>query len=385
MPFILPMAETMDNDRLNSQFRNFLGAFADGAILFPLIASLSVSSGFSSVMLLGSVGVIYILAGSWFQIPMSVQPLKTIAIAAIVSGANSLEVRLAGAMVGIFCLSLWVLKPDRLADRIPKYLIHGIQAGLGLMLLRRSVESGFEGFSQGTHSEIAVILFGFITAWILGKIIGLPILGLIATIGTLIGISRGRSISVSHSDIHSIRWTFVLALALPQLVLTTANSVLGTYDAAKRYFGKSASRTTISRLLASIGLGNLAISLVGGLPFCHGSGGLTAHYRGGSNHWSSNLFIGGFCLFLAGIQFYFGGTTLNYPPLLLSLLLGVVGYYHFTLASPSWKVQAYRPALIVMGMIALMTQNLLWSLAFGLAIGSLSQFLLSKWMRYDFV
>jgi hypothetical protein len=303
----------------------------------------------------------------------------------MVSNASSIEVRLASAVVGVFCLSLWVLKPDRFADRVPKYLIHGIQAGLGLMLLRRAAESGFEGLSQGTPSQTFLILIGCLTAWGFSLISGLPLLGLIAAMGTLVGISHSKTLPIPTHVIHSIRWDFVLALTLPQVVLTTANSVLGTYDVATRYFGEEASRTTISRLLASIGLGNLAVSLVGGLPFCHGSGGLTAHYRGGSNHWTSNLFIGGFCLLLAGIQFFGGGTTLNYPPLLLSFLLGVVGYHHFKLASPSWKMPMFRPALIAMGIIALTTQNLLWSLALGLAIGSLSQFLLSRRERYDFV
>ena len=52
-------------------------------------------------MLFASAGIIYVLSGLWFRVPMPVQPLKAIAIAAVVSGASYLEVRWAGAVVGL--------------------------------------------------------------------------------------------------------------------------------------------------------------------------------------------------------------------------------------------------------------------------------------------
>lgn len=165
-----------------------------------------------------------------------------------------------------------------------------------------------------------------------------------------------------------LRWEMILALALPQVVLTGANSVLATRDVARRYFGDRAGKVTISALLASIGLGNLASSLVGGLPFCHGSGGMTAHVRGGSYHWSSNLFIGGFLVLMAGAQILLGRTQLIYPPLLLAILLGVVGYYHVLLAAPSWSLKKFRPVLLTMGLVAFVSQNLLWALVGGVLV-----------------
>lgn len=362
------------------KFGNALGAFADGAILFPLIAALTNRSGFSSAMLFASAGIIYVLSGLWFRVPMPVQPLKAIAIAAVVSGASYLEVRWAGAVVGLFCVVLLLFRVDKFANHVPSYLIHGIQAGLGLMLLRKAFEGGLEAsFIHPDISQSLLILGACAFAWLLSHFFGLSLLGLLAAGGAIVGISLSSADAAAvPSTVSAVRWDFILALALPQVVLTSANSVLATHDVAQRYFGERARRVTISGLLASIGFGNLAVSAVGGLPFCHGSGGVTAHFRGGSYHWSSNVIIGAFCLLLAGAQVVWGKTILNYPPLLLGILLGVVGYHHVKLAAPSWRIPAMRPTLIVMGAVALLSQNLLWSAAFGIVTASASHLLFPK-------
>jgi SulP family sulfate permease len=45
-------------------------------------------------------------------------------------------------------------------------------------------------------------------------------------------------------------------------------------------------------------LGNFLSALLGGMPICHGAGGLAAHYRFGARSAGSNLMIGGlFVLF----------------------------------------------------------------------------------------
>lgn len=250
------------------RFGNVLGAFADGAILFPLIAALANRSGFSSAMLFASAGIIYIFSGLWFRVPMSVQPLKAIAIAAVVSGASYLEVRWAGAVLGLFCVALLLFRIDRFADRVPSYLIHGIQAGLGLMLLRRAFEGGLETFIHPDLFQSFFILGACGIAWLVSHFFGLSLLGLLAAGGTIVGISLSPSETIGFSSaVPVVRWDFILALALPQVVLTSANSVLATHDVALRYFGEKAHRVSISGLLASIGFGNIAVSTFGGFPF----------------------------------------------------------------------------------------------------------------------
>ena len=65
---------------------------------------------------------------------------------------------------------------------------------------------------------------------------------------------------------------------LPQLPLTFANSCLATADAARVYFGAKAAAVRPGRLATSFGSANLLAGAIGGMPVCHGAGGLTAHW-----------------------------------------------------------------------------------------------------------
>lgn len=81
-------------------------------------------------------------------------------------------------------------------------------------------------------------------------------------------------------------------LALPQVPLSLANSIYSTADAARQYFGDHAAQVTPRRLLSTMGMANLAAALFGGVPVCHGSGGLTAHYRLGARTGGAPLMLG---------------------------------------------------------------------------------------------
>lgn len=88
---------------------------------------------------------------------------------------------------------------------------------------------------------------------------------------------------------------FQLAAAVlltAQLPLTLANSVISTADAAQRYFPREAGRVTPRRLSLSIAAANVWAGFAGGLPVCHGSGGLTAHYSMGARRPRSTAITG---------------------------------------------------------------------------------------------
>src|ERR1035437_9075870 len=85
---------------------DFFGAFADAAVLFPLIALITQKCGFSGPVLFATAGLAYLAAGFTFRVPMSVQPLKSVAIGALAIGATWSEVRVAAFSVGAICLGL---------------------------------------------------------------------------------------------------------------------------------------------------------------------------------------------------------------------------------------------------------------------------------------
>jgi SulP family sulfate permease len=358
--------------------RNFLGAFADGAILFPLLMTLSFQNGMNLFLLLASSGLAYLIAGFVFRVPMSVQPLKSVAIAGLAIGATAIEIRSAAVLLGcIFAASL-AFDLDALAKKVPERLIHGIQLGLGLLLalqgLRMMWPLGINFIFLGLLLSGFILLMSFKTQT--------PVLGLVATLGFFFAIaapffgatpalapspSITSSLFVTATDLESFRPFLVLSLVLPQIILTSANSVLATVNVSKRFFGDQAKQVTARKLVGMIGFGNILSGLVGGLPFCHGSGGITAHYKGGARTNGANYIIGGVLLGAAALVSIFGGRPVFFPPILVGVLLISVGLLHVSLAAPSWacgKTEKFQLAL--MGIAAIATGNMLWVLGLGL-------------------
>jgi hypothetical protein len=77
------------------------------------------------------------------------------------------------------------------------------------------------------------------------------------------------------------------------------------------------------------------------------------------------------------IEYNLGNLGIYYPPLLLGILLMATGCFHIHLASPSWNTKAERPRLVAMGITALVTHNLLWTLLIGLT-PEVSKYLIKK-------
>lgn len=347
------------------RFGNTTGAFADGAVLFPLLAALTLQTGMSGVMLLATAGLAYIVAGWVFRVPMAVQPLKSVAVAALALGATAGEIAASGFAVGAVCLLLSFCKADSLAAKVPRHLVHGLQLALGILLM-------WKGAQWGLQAASPLVMLGFAAAVLVILIAShktqQPVMGWVAAVGLLAGLvlALGEENSATEVVAMPLRYDIIFALVLPQLALTLTNSVVGTHDVAQRYFGAEAKRVTPARLLRSIGIGNLLSAPVGGLPFCHGSGGVTAHVKGGATSWHMNLIIGGTLLTLAAVSWGLSVAVIPaYPKVLMAVLLFATGWFHLMLAKPSWEQKPLRPLLLVMAATTLLTKNMLWVLVAG--------------------
>ena len=82
------------------------------------------------------------------------------------------------------------------------------------------------------------------------------------------------------------------AARTPQIPLTFANSCLATADAAQTYFGERAASVRPGRLATTLGSANVLAGSIGGMPVCHGAGGLTAHYSFGARTAGAPLLMG---------------------------------------------------------------------------------------------
>lgn len=358
---------------IRARLNDGLGAFADAAILFPLIAILTQKSGFSGVALFATASMAYAAAGFIFKVPMSVQPLKSIAIAGVAMGASFNEIRISAVLLGALCLLTLALKLDRFAERVPRSIIQSVQLGLGCLLIIQGWQailpfSGLVTFYK-TMGLVVLMYFG-------PRLIAFPFLGLIATAAVAWGVLHpsARAVSLAHSS-DAFRFSMIAAIILPQIALTFSNSILGTADVARRYFADRDERVTVRNLLASIGVGNVLTGAVGGLPFCHGSGGLTAHVRGGATTFAMNGVMAAALGLLAVAQYHSGATVVTMPNQVMAALLMTTGLFHLELARSLWRgrnlLSVFRFATSALAMI--LTRNLLAVLALAIVIEILEQ------------
>src|SRR5450759_4514834 len=89
-------------------------------------------------------------------------------------------------------------------------------------------------------------------------------------------------------------WTGFILLALPQLPLTCGNAYLAITEENDRLFPD---RPVTERSVAfSTGLMNLGSSLIGGIPMCHGAGGMAGHVQFGARTGGSSIILGSILL-----------------------------------------------------------------------------------------
>jgi SulP family sulfate permease len=111
------------------------------------------------------------------------------------------------------------------------------------------------------------------------------------------------------------------ALVLPQIPMTMGNAVIAYADLSREYFGDNAKKVTYRGACLSMALANFLSFFLGGMPLCHGAGGLAAHYRFGARTAGSNIMIG---LVFAGLAVLLGDHVLAVVNLLPMAVLGVL-------------------------------------------------------------
>lgn len=370
--------------------REFSGALGDIGVLLPLAAGLILINGLEAGTVFLTTGLVYLVTGLYFRLPVPVQPLKAMAAIAIAGRASAEELAAGGITVGVVLLILGrtSLAP-RLAKAFAPWTIKGVQLGVGLLLIKGGIDFISKGGGQAfKETETAKLFAGngaafFVCATAVlalylfrdNRRFGSAIL--VTAAGLLTGLWLGGTELLGRLSLGPSLPAFVLpsaasfaaalpVLVLPQLPVTFGNSVVATADAARGYYGPRSSRVTIRALCGTIGLADILTGLVGSMPVCHGSGGVTAHYRLGARTGAAPLFLG---TALVGMALLFGNSAVNLLLLLPYPIIGAfmmyVGLEHARLWLALWRA---KPALLVALMVGLV--SLIWgNMALGLALG----------------
>ena len=330
---------------LRFSFSEFVGSLADLGVLLPLLVGLIAFNGISAGPALILLGITYILTGAYYRLPVPVQPLKAAAMIAIATGASAGQVRAAALWMAAIMLFLAVTRlADKLDSVFPKVLIHGMQFGLGLMMIRSGMK-----FVLSFPDSLGALVHGASSA----------------------PTHAAGGFLPTGGDFTSA----LFLLVLPQIPLTIGNSVLATRDCALKYFGAKGQRVTAGRLSATIGLGNLAAGLVGGMPMCHGAGGMTSHYHFGARTGVASAMIGTLLLAIGLAAGHSAAALLPaVPAWVLGAPLTYAGVRHMMLAREAFQTLVNALTVISMGAAAWFQGSLLVALAVGLASRAVVQY-----------
>jgi SulP family sulfate permease len=366
------------------------GSLADLGVMLPLAVALITLNGVNATSAFFVIGLAYFINAFAYRLPVPVQPLKALAATALALNLSPQTITAAAWWVAaIFLLLSFTGAVRWLAGLFPTAVVRGIQLGLGLLLLRSAwglISAPGEGWavawSLGQFSlplpwlaALGAAGFLLLSLWLRQSWAGL----LVIVFGCLLGLATfgfppiTLSFTLPTPVLPRIEdfWPALWLLVIPQIPLSLANSVFATNDAARRYFGREgAAVVSTRRLLLTMGLGNVAAAAFGGVPVCHGSGGLTAHVRLGARTGGAMIIIGTLFLLLGLL----GGSSILsllglIPFAALGVLLAYVGIQHMWLAADLRGWQAWCVALLV-ALVAWFTQNLAWGFVCGLLLHS---------------
>jgi len=359
---MLKMAEPKMTARGGIRFdRNELaGAFGDIGTDLPLIVGVILAAHLDSASALILFGGMQILPALRYRIPMPVQPLKAVAALVIAQKISGNVLFGGGLAIGILMLFLTITGLiDLLARVVPKAVVRGIQFGLGLQLSLLALKD-YAGADGGRGYVLAAIAFVIAIA-LLGNrrypaALFIIALGLAyAIIFKLNGSTLAQGIGlrlpqVYRPAIHDVLQGFVL-LALPQIPLSLGNSVLATRQIAKDLFPER--DLTVRKIGFTYSLMNIINPFFGGIPTCHGSGGMMGHYAFGGRTGGSVILYG--LLFLI-LGLFFSGPFAHvvqvFPLPILGVLLLIEGTRIILLIRDTVDAKAEFSIAVLVGLMA---------------------------------
>ncbi len=227
------------------------------------------------------------------------QPLKAVAVIVITQRVAPGILYGGGLAIGIAMLLLTITGGiDWLARTVPRPVVRGLQLGLGLQLAALALgnyvqRDGARGYVLASIAFVIIIsllgnrrfppaLFAIALGIIYAVILKLDS----SAIASSIGFSLPQVQRLTLSEILS---GFVL-LAIPQIPLSLGNSVLATRQIAEDLFPDR--HITVRKLSLTYAAMNLVNPFFGGVPTCHGSGGLVGHYTFGARTGGSLIIYG---------------------------------------------------------------------------------------------
>ncbi len=278
----------------------FAGAFGDLGTLIPFVVGYITLNKMDPLGVLVAFGVFKIFVGFYFRTPVPIQPMKAIGGMAI-SHPGSITPGMiwgSGIFTGLFWLLMGLTGAITWIEKITtKPVVRGIMLGLGLSFV-------VEGLGMMRGEPLFAIGGVIITLLLLNSkrfpaMLCLLAYGIVVAFvqkPELIGELSNLSIRFRLPELTfgRISWQELISgfviLGLPQAPLTLGNAIIGTVAENNQYFPDR--KVTAKTISLDHGVMNLISACIGGVPLCHGAGGMAGHIRFGARTGGALVILG---------------------------------------------------------------------------------------------
>jgi len=343
----------------NEYNRNELaGAFGDLGTFIPFVAAYITLNQMDPLGILVAFGVFKIFVGQYFKTPMPVQPMKAIGGMAIAHPESISHGMIWGS--GIFTAAFWLVMGltgavSWLHKITAKPITRGIMLGLGLSFVLEGVKM------MGDQPVVAVIAAAG-TFFLLSRE-RTPAMLVLLAFGMSVALISNPSLwnelgqisarlRIPEFSLGRITWQDLLAgtliLGLPQAPLTLGNAIIGTAEENNELFPDRPAK--VKTIAIDHGVMNVFSTAIGGIPLCHGAGGMAGHVRFGARTGGALVILGVIILIL-GLFFSDSVATIfqMFPPSILGVILFFTG---LELASITRDIGNQRSDVYIMLVVA---------------------------------
>ncbi len=375
--------------RLRFDRHELAGAFGDIGTDLPLLIALIATCGLDAASVCILFGALQIATGVLYGMPMPVQPLKAMATIMLAQKLSAGTLAGGGLVIGAVMLVLAATGLlDWLARVVPKQVVRGIQLGLGITLASLALKQyasadGIWGYG------LAALAFSLLLLLRRQKRVPAPLvviaLGVVYAAATKLdgkAVLDAVGLRLPHLVVPTVRELEqgALLLALPQIPLSLGNSVIATSQTASDLFPDR--RVSVRKIGFTYGLMNLLAPWFGGLPVCHGCGGLVGFYGFGARTGGAAVLYGSLYLVL-GLFFApgFSHVVQVFPMPVLGIVLLFEAVALMLLVR---DIADDKPALWVALFVAVAVVGLPYGYVVGLVAGTLLALGLQRsWLRLD--
>ncbi len=278
----------------------FAGAFGDLGTLIPFVVGYITINKMDPLGILVAFGIFKIFAGLYFKTPIPIQPMKAIGGMAISHPGLITPGMIwgSGIFTGIFWLLMGVTGAITWIEKITtKPVVRGIMLGLGLNFIA-------EGMGMMREQPL-VAIGGVVITFLLLSSRRFPAMLCLLGYGVVMAFIQRPQLmqELSHLSLRfrlpeltfgKISLKELLAgcvmLGIPQAPLTLGNAIIGTVAENNAHFPDR--KVTARKISLDHGFMNLISTCLGGIPLCHGAGGLAGHIRFGARTGGALVILG---------------------------------------------------------------------------------------------